>query len=551
MRLTDFSAQNYLSHRGLNLTFAPNAKVIFIAGGNGRGKSAIAQGIKLALTGAPVRGLDKKNQLSSLITLGETAGGIVVGATADDAAGIWRINLKSSAHDGGGLPGNPISLDASAFFALTAVDRRKLLFRMGGLETTPDGARTALVDKGHAPRRVERVYNHLRLGFDAAATEAKTAATEARGGWKAITGENYGTEKAPVWKAPKPAANEDTKPIAELEAAHKEAAQAVSALQGEAAAITHAANVWKGVEAIRAKAAALDGAEAALTEAQSKRMALREEIKGMTESDAAARPTCPCPACGVVLSIDDERLTQWVATDKNEAARKRAELADKRARLQAVESEIAEVQTRIADGRAARAVLNTLPQEPAKDAASKAAAALAKARADEAFARSELQAAHDADTAQREASDKTARALQLHEDVIGYTALADALTNMPAEYLHQTLTKVNALLAEVLPALGVPVVLGDDMEVRYGAVPYPLASESQQWAMQMAVGYALAVMGGLGLAIVDRFDVLEPAKRGAVLQWLCTQDRVQFVLCATLKEKPSKLPADFDVHWLA
>lgn len=52
------------------------------------------------------------------------------------------------------------------------------------------------------------------------------------------------------------------------------------------------------------------------------------------------------------------------------------------------------------------------------------------------------------------------------------------------------------------------MTLGQDMELRYGTVPYGLASESQQWRMRAAMGYALAVVGGLGMVVLDRFDVL-------------------------------------------
>jgi hypothetical protein len=98
-------------------------------------------------------------------------------------------------------------------------------------------------------------------------------------------------------------------------------------------------------------------------------------------------------------------------------------------------------------------------------------------------------------------------------------------------------------------AFGKVVVVGDDMEVRYGTIAYPLASTSQQWRMRMAIGYALAVMSGLEVLVLDDFDCVEPAARGKILEWLSVMCDVQTVLCATLKAKPD-LPAPFQVHWM-
>ena len=47
-----------------------------------------------------------------------------------------------------------------------------------------------------AAAEVTRRHEVLRTGFDRAHTEAKTQATQARGAWKAITGETYGGLKA-------------------------------------------------------------------------------------------------------------------------------------------------------------------------------------------------------------------------------------------------------------------------------------------------------------------------------------------------------------------
>ena len=74
-----------------------------------------------------------------------------------------------------------------------------------GLKAGGDAVRERLLAKGADKTKVERIVPLLRAGFDAASKEAKEKATQAKGAWRALTGETYGSEKAKTWRAAAPA----------------------------------------------------------------------------------------------------------------------------------------------------------------------------------------------------------------------------------------------------------------------------------------------------------------------------------------------------------
>lgn len=143
----------------------------------------------------------------------------------------------------------------------------------------------------------------------------------------------------------------------------------------------------------------------------------------------------------------------------------------------------------------------------------------------------------------------TAAAQRHHADVQGFSQLAKAIEALPANYLVSALKEVNDQLAELTAAFGgTPVVIGPDLEPLYGVTGYQFLSESEKWRVELALGYALASRT-TGLCLVDRLDVLQPSARGPVLKWMMGQDKVQFIIAATLKESP-KLPPAIQVRWL-
>jgi len=564
MRIAEINATNYLSHRALALAVAPDTRVLFIAGPNGAGKSAVAQAIRLALTGDPVRGLEAKNQLVQLIRQGESSGNVSV-TLVDPSAGVnqggeyvYSVNLKSGTRTAKSVgednaPTIPaLALDPAEFLRLDAKSRQKEMFRLAGVKMSMEAITKALGERGHAPERVERACKYLRLGFDAASKEARDAATEARGAWKSITGESYGDVKAETWRAPLPERSVEGS-FDEVKTAAAAARQAVTETSEKLHKLQAAEESTRGAEKMRQLVADLDAnkSRATIIDTEAKELADKADALGRKAAYHGGT-TEPCPACGVVLARDGNgRLieSKTVPHSMEEMKAAKAEHEQAKTALRDANSRLAAVRTAVAEGEAARKLLADLPKRPSDEDMEAAKRANNVAQATLAQAQSDLDLAERAERQREEADQRTEAAKLAHRDVGAYVALAEGIDALPGEFLSGVVTTVNGLLAEAAAAFDQPIIVGADMAPMYGTIPYALASESQQWRIRAALGYAIAELSKVGILVLDQFDVLEPRARGPVLKFLATQTRAQVVLLGTLKEKPN-LPKPFAVEWL-
>lgn len=555
MRISHITLSHFLNHRTLNVPVQPDTRVLFVCGENGAGKSGVAQAIKLALTGTPVRGLQYKNQLSELITQGEKDGLAAVTVLHDGKETVYRLSLRTGNYSGSSpeLPGDPLSLDPDGFVSLDANERRKLLFRLAGIQLKPEAIVRDLVDGGHDLERVQRVTPAFRHGFDAAVKEAQTAATEARGGWKAITGENYGSAKADGWRATEPVL-EVKEPVDVLQGRVNEAKATVERLRAQHDSLRQAAAAHAAVADSQQLRDQLATNETALGELRQQREELGKEADAIKQAaQYKGGQTCPCPKCGEILYWNTVGVLKvWdEAKPAMPPPQAHAALQQVTEQLQELDRRIARVQQAVADGKAASKLLANLPDAPEPGAVRTAEGKFQQSQAELAIAQADLNVAVNGAQEVERAKERTKKAAIFHADVGAFAALAEAIQELPVKYLTSAITGVQTLLDEASAAFEQPVTLGQDMELRYGTVPYGLASESQQWRMRAAMGYALAVVGGLGMVVLDRFDVLQPKSRGGILKWLSSQQRVQVVLCGTLKELPKLPEPPFQLVWLA
>lgn len=564
MRIAEINATNYLSHRALSVTVDPDTRVLLVAGPNGAGKSAIAQAIKLALTGEPVRGLELKNQISQLVRQGETTGNVSV-VLVDPTEGaiggeyVYTVNLKSGTRttkavaEGGTPPAiSALALDPAEFLRLDVKARQKEMFRLAGVRMSSEAITTTLLEAGHDQARVDRACKYLRLGFDAAVKEAREAATEARGAWKAVTGESYGDVKADTWRAPRPESLVEGS-VEDLRAQLDDARSDVEAAREKHHKVAAAEEATRHVPKLREQAEGLKVARGRVTIAE------RESTEAMEEVARAAKAaeyrggtSEPCPAYGVVLMRDGSgklceakeipRSMEEINAAKaaHETAKGKSDEANKRLSL---------ARKAVSDGEAADAQLKDMPARPTEEDVEASKRAFNVAQAAMSSAQTDYDLAKRAADAGAAADALTAQAKAHHHDVTAFVKLADAIEALPGEFLTAVVTKVNGLLAEVADAFGTPIVVGADMAPLFGTVPYSLASESQQWRVRAAIGYAIAVLSGVGIVILDGFDILEPKARGPMLKFLSSQERVQVLLLGTLKERPN-LPKPFAVEWL-
>ena len=434
--------------------------------------------------------------------------------------------------------------------------------------------------------KVERIAPLLRSGFEAAAKEAKTKATEAKGAWKAVTAETYGDVKAKTWAAPVPDFSQ-----ANFDAA---TAGAAAAAEGVAKA-QQALGAIQAAERTRAEAQARIGAlreTAALLERRRDKLARDETAlkAAQDELDAAAAKAGGGPRVGLVhdlaRSVNALLVLGAVDIDSVVGVDAYAALAAyniQHGKIDAAEGD-SQAQARIPPLSAARDLLASAVRNSMRDVkASEEAASqvqlleqqIASAgRADTAaldIARQQLATAQaerktcteaidklrTAKAAAEGAAQKTAQAAKHHADVEGWDAIAQALApdGIPAELLSAALGPINARLAQSAADAQWPKVeIGADMGITYGGRQYGLISESEQWRADAMVAEAIASQSNWRLLLLDRFDVLDLQGRSDLIAWLdvlADAGEVDSVfLFGTLKAEPTGLPASIGTHWI-
>ena len=189
-------------------------------GGLGGGKSSIAEALRLALTGDwLLRGLTRKQDRAALLSDGAEAGSIVV-----EAADGFRaaVNIKTGKVER--TPGPVAYLeqccDPRLIVDQPTADLREMLIYLLQIDTGRIGMQAELIARGHDPDRV---------GAWVCGQDCATAASEARGAWKAATGEVYGMVKAAAWTAPKPGFDPDE--LARVDAEHTKQSARLAALR--------------------------------------------------------------------------------------------------------------------------------------------------------------------------------------------------------------------------------------------------------------------------------------------------------------------------------
>ena len=113
----------------------------------------------------------------------------------------------------------PFVLAPERFAQADANERRNVLFTLTGAKIKPEDIANRLLARGCDAGLVTQIKPILRTGFGPGAEFAKQQATQAKGAWRAATGETYGEKKAEDWAADVP-----TLEHAELERASAELA---------------------------------------------------------------------------------------------------------------------------------------------------------------------------------------------------------------------------------------------------------------------------------------------------------------------------------------
>jgi len=549
MRLQSIQLTNFLAHSTAKLDIANDAHLVLVCGPNGAGKSAVAHGIRAALTGEPVRGLSKKNELSKLVRLGAAQG--KVSLTAE--SGIYELNLANGKHASPADAASPslkFLLDPTLFpsVALDESARRTALRQAAGVKLNPQMIADDLIADGHDPKRVERIRSLLATGFDLPEKEAGKGATEARGVWKSIIGETYGDQKGGAWKAPVVAVvdeaglTEALRIIEDLRRQQTDARAALAQMQGLEAAHVAAEGRAKEAEGINDAFEEMQRLDRLVAELRRE----RDELQAIEDQAGADETVYACPCCNAMLAMQDGELidaSSMKTKRRSQANANRIAELNRLGKEQTVKLDAAKANLHRL--QAILAVQEDLEPRPGKDELHNAgirvsdlSEAIFKAEAEV------MQLRQDKADFDRAKSDE-AKVMAAHEDVQAFKRLEEALHDAPAKYMAKALDPIRDAITYIATnAYGLDpdelTLSGGDMTLYYRGVPYPLASKSEQWRMEVAMAYAIAVVSQVNFLLVDEFDVIQPSDRGAILDFFSEEEDVQTVMMGTLKSDPAE-----------
>ncbi|HBP1295701.1 TPA: AAA family ATPase [Pseudomonas aeruginosa] len=567
MRITKLEITNFqgLRHAALDVS----APVLLVAGHNGAGKSSLLDAIAMAFNGQPRR-VSLKKEMDKLVTEGAKKGEAHV--TFLDNGGYeqtaWVMLPTGKSAPLADSPFLPYVLDASLFAALDSKERRKVLFELSGASASPAEVGKRLESKGLDLKLFEKVKPLLRTGFPAAVEQAKAYASEARGAWKAITGENYGSEKAVDW-APELVATvvtddqvaEAGKNLQQFEDDLAEAQQTLGASkQARQAADGRAQRITKlrdlvDLEPRRRNKLSTD--EQNQDEWSEKVMAAE-----LASSGSVPHQPLTCPHCQGAVDLQAGALVVHQPPEKIADAEAAKRLPEYREYLASAQRAVANSQRDLDECLAAAEQIKALETEsadaPSAEAIANGEQAINELRQARDASRAKLVALQEAmeAAAQREAS--IAKAQAAHRDVVAWTGMADALspTGIPAEILADAIGPVNELLQRLSGTAGwSPVQISADIDVTFGGRLYGLLSESERWRCDATLALAIATISGLRLALLDRLDVLDiPARTQQAMklfQSLAAGGEIDTLIVAgTLKEAMAKTPTWLQAVWI-
>ena len=585
MRLTHLHIEHFLGVRRVALQL--DRPITLFCGENAAGKSSVRDAIALALT-ADLGRVSLKKEAPQLIHTGAQSAVAEVGvdgqpwAVTITAAG--KIADSRKGHDA--PPALPYVLAAQRFARLSVDERRAFLFGLMGVKTDAEGVRAKLRERELHQDYCEAVLPLLRAGFEAAAKEAARKATEAKGAWRAVTGENWGSQKAEGWKAPVPAFDSKAWAALETEQQHLSIAlEGWTKKTGELQAQQrHTAERRQRLATLREQAERLERVERKLATDRAELERLQGEVERTAAQAGAGGSRAGQPhdlaeglnwALALVpahMSSEPQyadacaALEAYVATygplgvraGDPEAAARLPELRHALRICQtAVTNDERDLQAIHSAAAEADAIEQALKEAPDTSELPAAQAEVDKLKAERQRLQERADSMRSIKAAMESAEKKTQDAARHHLDVQAWDAIADALSpsGIPAELLDAALGPINDRLAQSATDAEWPQVgIDGDMAISIGQQPYALASESEQWRADAMLAEAIAHSSGLRLLVLDRVDVLDVHGRSDLLAWLdILADAGEIdsaLLFATLKALPTGLPATVHAEWI-
>ena len=580
MRLTNISISNFQGVAAADLALP--TPVAFITGHNGSGKSTIADAVRAALFGTADR-VNLKKELGLVVHEGTKLAAMEVEV---DGAPV-SIALPSGKRSGEDAvptsPALPYVLSPELFAAAKPDERRQLLFTLTGTRATPDEIERKLLERSFDKALITQMKPILRSGFSAGAEFAKKQATEAKGAWRGVTSETWGSQKGETWEADVPAYDQAAVDAAQAELAGVERrAEIVAKSLGGMEQKLKAFQAQKDQLAnLKERAGRLDSLRAKLEcdlQDQTTWSSKAEELQakagtGPREGLVHDLARClddaynievvhfnlPAGLDGQILKTLDAYQKQYGSLDATGDAEASAALP--RA-IDARDLSARAVENTRRDIAAAEAAAEQLAGSAAPEAISESDVAtirtnLASLQGERQDLRGRVDKLLEAKRVAVSADQRTQNAAKYHAEVMAWDAIGSALSpdGIPGEILAKALKPFNDELLSMSDCAGWRAVQIDgDMAITAGGRPYRLLSESEQWRADALLALAIAFLSGLRCVILDRFDHLDLAGRSEALGLLdaiaADGDIDTVLLLGTLKAAPAAPSEAFTVYWI-
>lgn len=569
MRIESIYVENFQGLRHANL--ALSAPITMVCGLNGAGKSSMKEAVGLAL-GESARIAHKKDY-AKLVTEGQKKAQIIIGHDGV-ASSITLPNGKMDRTDVAGQDYLPYVLNPDAFAKLDDKSRRSLLYALTKSSQKPALIVEKLAAKGAEAAKIEKIKPLLLSGFNAAMEQAKTYASESRGARKGLTGEVYGSEKAEGWMVTIPALDDgipevSQEDLAQARAEHTKAVdeigkgdQHLGGLRAKRETAASMATRKTEIEEIFlqlfCRKTKLEATNTGLEEWKVKIAEAEQKVEAHS-----GESSCNCPGCGVMLKVVGKgiELFKGKTADLNKQAA--AKLGLQKANdaysllLRTQANDLKAVAESEQAGRDLDAMAETAGEVVTDAMIQRVVDAINVQRNLRDAAAAKVEAMRERIDMITNAETKAEQAAQHHEDVKAWTLIAAALApdGIPGEILAGALEPINRSLAKLSTIAGWPAVsIGPDMAITAAGRLYTLLSESERWRCDALIGLAIAIASGLRLVVLDRFDVLITKARSqllALLLSLAKSGEIETaIICGSLKEKPAKLPAEFNAVWI-
>lgn len=574
MRITRLTIENLFGIQSAVIDRPP--RVTVIAGANGAGKSSVAESVRLALLADGPR-LGQKKDWGKAVHEGAKVGSVEVVTDA----GTWHVHITADGKVTDSAKGRephvalPFVLDPPLFARLPVADRRAALYDVLGLDLSPDAIKARLVAMECDAGKVDAVAPILRAGFESACKYAEGQAREAKGAWRAVTNESWGSTKGGTWRAPTPPFSGDEaaelhgldKSIADLDAQLADANQRLGIAEHEA---RQSGKRTEAIDHLRAKAktyaehASLVAAAEKEVERLKGELSKAQQKAGQKPQDWHSKLTCPLCQGAIMDSDDGESLVPWqdppaVTYDPEAAAR----IPDLQKAVITQQRVMERHQGNMKDADEAAVQLKALEHDtkPAKGETKPGNPETIRATVETLRQQIETKRARqrellDAQRKLDESDKKTQAARSHHGDVLAWDAIAKALSpdGIPAQVLAEALGPINERIAQsALDAEWPAVAIAEDMGIAYGGRPYDQCSESEKWRADAMIAEAISQLSGLRTLLLDRFDVLDIHGREDALAWLdvlaSNKEVDTCIVLGTLRQRPS-LPQTMHAVWI-